>query len=87
MDGTDVIEKLTTLPHAPQFCASVWKSLQDPEQRSGVDAGHAHDPLLQVWPAGQTLPQEPQLAESDWKLTQVRPQRSGVGSAQAVLLC
>jgi hypothetical protein len=74
----------TTLPHAPQFCASVWKSLQYPEQRFGVDAGQAHDPLLQVWPTGQTLPQVPQLAESDWKFTQLGLQRLGVGSAQAV---
>lgn len=48
------------VPHAPQFCGSVPKSTQRP-LHSVVPAGHAHEPPLQVCPAGQLRPHAPQL--------------------------
>ena len=50
--------------HWPQFPWSVWRFTHALLQLSGVPAGQAHCPLVQVPPAGQSRPQFPQFCGS-----------------------
>jgi len=61
-----------SFPHDPQFCGSVWVSVQPRPQESGVGAAQVHPfPLRHDWPAAhetQATPPPPQEAV-DWRVT------------------
>jgi hypothetical protein len=65
---------LQVVPHAPQFCGSVWRFVQKAPapvpQASGVEAGQAQALFTQAWPTGQATPHPPQLAGSFPRLAQ-----------------
>lgn len=75
-----------TLPHAPQFDASLLVFVHVPgllPQRSGRVCGHAlQTPALQIAPVGHWWPQVPQLNGSLLLSTHVPLHRSGVGTSQ-----
>ena len=52
-----------TLPHIPQFAASVAVATQRPPH-TVWPAGHTHAPAVHVWPVAQTFPHRPQLFTS-----------------------
>jgi hypothetical protein len=53
-----------TVPHAPQFTGSDWRSTQMPLHSVAAFDGHPHAPFWQVCGMGQALPHAPQLASS-----------------------
>jgi hypothetical protein len=51
-------------PHMPQLPELLRRSKQPFGQAVCPLVGHAHSPLVQVWPDAQALPHEPQLRTS-----------------------
>jgi hypothetical protein len=69
------LARLQATPHVPQWVGSFCRLVHAPLQL--VSPGPhvvAHDPALQVLPAGQVLEQEPQLPLSLWRFLQTPPQ-------------
>jgi hypothetical protein len=71
-------------PQVPQFCSSVWRSLQTalvPVPQTTSPVGQAHRPALQVAPAAQRVPHAPQFCSSVCQFTQVSVAGHASGSA------